>query len=270
MPGLDVIGNISVDHTRRPDGRTAVLLGGAALHTALAAHRAGASAAPVSVIGTDLAARLPGDPRLAGLDFSAVAVANGPTARFDIDYDTSGHVSSLTVAYGVADGLTQHALDRIGRDPADAIHVCCRRPLDAAAVLSALAETGRRFSLDFFVSSAEQMIAAAAPFLAEAAAVFVNAAEYALLADAVPSRRLRLVVVTDGPRPARLLRRGRLAAQARPPATDAVEVTGAGDTLAGTLLAALAAGTGDGTALRAAVTAASEHISAPSLALDNG
>ncbi|MFL6112623.1 MAG: PfkB family carbohydrate kinase [Catenulispora sp.] len=75
-------------------------------------------------------------------------------------------------------------------------------------------------------------------------------------------------MVSDGPKPARALRRGRLAAQARPPHADAVEVTGAGDTLAGTFLAAIAAGAGDSAALRQAVTAAAEHIRTPALTLD--
>ncbi|WP_194891330.1 PfkB family carbohydrate kinase [Catenulispora pinisilvae] len=268
MPGLDVIGNISIDHARYPDGRAARLIGGAALHTAAAAHRAGLSAAPVSVIGTDLA-HLPEDPRLTGLDWSGVVIADGPSSQFVINYDRSGHVSSLTADYGVADGLTEHGLARIHAHAADAAHVCCRRPLDVAAVLSALAASGRRFSVDFFVSSAKQMIVQAAPFLPEAAAVFVNAVEYALLADAVPSRQLRLVVVSDGARPVRLLRRGRLAAQARPGQVDVVEVTGAGDTLAGTFLAAVAAGADDDVALRAAIAAATGHISAPALVLED-
>ncbi|MEZ0108615.1 sugar/nucleoside kinase (ribokinase family) [Catenulispora sp. EB89] len=268
MPRLDVIGNISIDHTRYPDGRTIRLIGGAALHTAAAAHRAGLPAAPVSVVGTDLA-HLPDDPRLTALDWSGITVVDGRSAQFTIEYDTLGCVSSLAAEYGVADGLTRHGLAWIDAHTADAVHVCCRRPLDAAPVLAALAEAGWRFSLDFFVSSAKQMIDQAAPFLPEAVAVFVNAAEHALLTDVVPSRQLRLVVVSDGARPVRLLRRGRLAAQARPPQTTAVEVTGAGDTLAGTFLAAVAAGASDGVALRQAVAAATDHVGAPALALED-
>lgn len=136
--------------------------------------------------------------------------------------------------------------------------------------MPALIEAGKRFSVDFFISSAGQMVDQAAPFLTETSAVFVNAVEYALLADVVPSQHLRLIVISDGARPVRILRRGRLVARVRPPQTDAVEVTGAGDTLAGTFLAALAAGSGDGAALRQAVTAAAERVRLSMLVLEDG
>lgn len=266
MPGLDVIGNIAIDHTRYPDGRSATLLGGAALHTAIAAHRAGLRATPVSVIGADLE-HLPDDPRMAGLDFDGLAIGDGPSARFTIDYDTDADVSSLTAEYGASHALTQHSLRWIGGHRAHMVHVCCRKPLDVAAVLSALTGAGRWFSVDFVVSSARQMITAATPFLPQAATVFVNAGEHAHLADAVPARQLRLVVISDGPRRARVLRRGQPTAQAQPPLTDSVEVTGAGDTLAGTFLAVRAAGASDRAALHRAVAAASAHLTAPPLTL---
>lgn len=130
-------GNISIDSTRYPDVRATRLIGGAALHTAAAAHRASLSAALVFVICGDLA-HLPADARLTGLDCSCVAIVDGPSAQFGIDYDSSGRVSSLTACHGVADGLTEQGLARISAHMADSVHVCCRRPLDVAAVLSAL------------------------------------------------------------------------------------------------------------------------------------
>jgi sugar/nucleoside kinase (ribokinase family) len=267
MPELAVIGNISIDHTHHP-GRHLRLLGGAGLHTALAAHRAGIAAAPVAVIGEDLE-HVRADPRLSGLDLGTVLTSSGPSCRFDLSYDHEGNLSGLTADYGVADGLTEHALARIAAGLSGAVHVCCRRPLDAGAVLAALTATDRRFSVDFFVSSAEEMIGSAAEFLPTARAVFANAAEYDLLIAAVPAHLLQAVIVTDGPRPAQLLRRGRLTAQARPPAAVPIEVTGAGDTLAGTFLAAWTAGAGDAEALRAAVAAASLHTTTQSLALED-
>ena len=53
MELLSVIGNISRDLIVYPGTRTE-MLGGAALHIALAASRAGLRAAPVAVLGTDL------------------------------------------------------------------------------------------------------------------------------------------------------------------------------------------------------------------------
>ncbi len=76
MSGLAVIGNISRDLAVYPGGRRFELLGGAALHVARAAARAGIASAPVSVIGADLA-WVRTDPRLAGLDFTNVKVVPG-------------------------------------------------------------------------------------------------------------------------------------------------------------------------------------------------
>ena len=54
MEVLGVIGNISRDQAIYAGGRHVKLLGGAALHVALAATRAGLPSAPVAVIGSDL------------------------------------------------------------------------------------------------------------------------------------------------------------------------------------------------------------------------
>jgi sugar/nucleoside kinase (ribokinase family) len=73
---LGVMGNISRDIAVYPGGRSFELLGGAALHVARAACRAGLTSAPVSVIGTDLR-WVRDDPRLADLDLSHVEVVAG-------------------------------------------------------------------------------------------------------------------------------------------------------------------------------------------------
>jgi sugar/nucleoside kinase (ribokinase family) len=135
-------------------------------------------------------------------------------------------------------------------------HVCCRRPLDVARILHRLVEAGRVFSVDFHLASAHQLIKAAAEQLPQARVVFVNAAEFTTLATHIDLSRLASVVVTDGPRRATLLRHGRTMATAQPPQASVVEVTGAGDTLAGTFLAHLAHGASAEEALRLAVTAA--------------
>jgi sugar/nucleoside kinase (ribokinase family) len=64
-----------------------------------------------------------------------------------------------------------------------------------------------------------------------------------------------------------MLRFGRVVASVLPPDASAVEVTGAGDTLAGTFLAACARGLGDQAALAAAVGAATEAVSGPGLVI---
>src|ERR1700722_13432740 len=118
---LGVIGNISRDHVAYPTGRGAWLLGGAALHVALAATRAGLAAAPASVIGTDLS-WVASDPRLVDLDMSDVKVAAGPSCAFGLTYDHNGTVTGTTASFGVSQCLTAHALSLLGSRPA--WHVC--------------------------------------------------------------------------------------------------------------------------------------------------
>lgn len=109
---LSVVGNISHDTSHYSDGRRCDRLGGAALHTALAAARADAHAAPVSVIGHDLAG-LPATHPQPGIDWSALAIAHGPSAAFTLTYGTDDTLTSSQADYGITEGLTRHALDHI-------------------------------------------------------------------------------------------------------------------------------------------------------------
>lgn len=265
MTAFAVIGNISRDTVRHPGTPDRELLGGAALHIARAAAHAGLRSTPVAVIGHDLRA-LSADPRLNDLDLSAVAIEPGVSSRFTLIYDEHGQLLDVQSEANVAELLTDHALAWIAEHTAAHWHACCRTPLHVEPVLDALVARGQSFSTDFFSSSAPDLIPAAAPFLLDAEAVFVNATEHEILARHAPTGELRALIVTDGPRPALLYRHGRLAARTVPPATAPVEVTGAGDTLAGTLLAAWAAGLSDHDALRQAVAAATAHTAGPVLA----
>ncbi len=264
---LAVIGNISLDTAIYPNGPSRTTLGGGALHVALAATRAGLAAGPVSVIGSDLD-RIRTDSRLAGIDWSAAATRRGRSATFTLIYTADGELAELDADYGAAASLTDHALARIRAQVDDRYHVCCRRPLDIATILHALSHSGRPFSIDFMVSSARQAIPSTAALIHRADVVFVNSAEYQLLTAAVSARTLPAVIVTDGPRPARLFHEGRLAANVTPPPTAAIEVTGAGDTLTGTFLAARAAGQSESAALYQAVLAAARHTAMPGLSVD--
>jgi sugar/nucleoside kinase (ribokinase family) len=254
---LAVLGNISRDHAIYPDGRRSELLGGAALHVARAAHQAGMACALVSVIGADLD-WIRSDPRLAGLDLSHVATREEPSCVFTLTYTAAGTLASIDCSFGAARSLTSHCLTAIGDH--GQYHVCCRRPLDVAAVLGQLTRDGLAFSADFHLASAGEMIPAALPFLPHASAVFVNTAEYTTLAALIDPDCLAAVVISDGPREATLMRHGQVTVTIKPPGAALVEVTGAGDTLAGTFLAAHAAGLSDDAALRSAVTAATGAI----------
>jgi sugar/nucleoside kinase (ribokinase family) len=262
--GFGVIGNISRDRVSRANGSASELLGGAALHVALAASRAGLRASPASVVGTDLL-RITGDPRLAALDRSLVKVSPGDSCAFRLAYDAGDLLTQTVASFGVAEELTGHALSVLALRPV--WHVCCRRPLDAASVLDRLASDGTPFSADFNLASARELIPAAGTALCQASAVFVNTAELAILSRVASLRDLPLVVVSDGPRPARALRHGHVSASATPPQIAVAEVTGAGDVLAGTFIAAKARGLGDQEALRLAVSAAAEAVSRPGLTL---
>jgi sugar/nucleoside kinase (ribokinase family) len=261
---LAVLGNISRDLAIYPGGRRFEALGGTALHVARAAALAGLAAAPVSVIGTDLS-WIRGDPRLAGIDLAGVKVADGPSCAFTLTYTHAGELASTGCSFGVAESLTAHCLAAIGHHRG--YHVCCRRPLRVRAVLSRLASAGLTFSADFHLASAGELIAEAVTFLPQARVIFVNAAEFTTLATLTDPARLAACVISDGPREVTMLRHGTITAVIRPPSTSPVEVTGAGDTLAGTFLAGVARGLGDGAALQAAVTAAAQSVQSPGLVI---
>jgi sugar/nucleoside kinase (ribokinase family) len=261
---LGVIGNISRDLAIYPGGIRVKILGGAALHVALAAARAGLPAAPISVIGTDLGWIL-GDPRLAAVDLQHVKVAPGRSCTFRLNYDKAGHMTSTEASFGVAARLTGHALSAVGSH--SACHVCCRRPLDASVILRRLATAGVPYSVDFHLASASAVMPTARAALPHADTVFVNAAEFAILSQVTDPATLGTVVISDGPRPAKVLQHGQQVASAMPPTTTVAEVTGAGDTLAGTFLAASAQGMGWQAALREAVNAASQAVARPGLTI---
>ncbi|MFB7938267.1 PfkB family carbohydrate kinase [Streptomyces sp. NPDC056049] len=225
---------------------------------------AGRRAAPVCVLGDDLA-YLPQAPGLDALDWTARLQTNGTSTTFDLEYDLQGELVEVRTDYGVAEALTEHALGHITTHPRAAFHVCCRRPLDVEAVLHRITRTTASFSVDFFLPSAESMIRAAAPWLPAATTLFVNAAEYRLLSQAVDCHTLPEVVVTDGPRPAEVHRFGHQVASVVPPPRPAQEVSGAGDTLAGTYLAHRSRGATIAQALAEATAAAARYVASPSL-----
>ncbi|GAA3762060.1 carbohydrate kinase family protein [Salinactinospora qingdaonensis] len=254
---VGVIGNISRDRVTYPN-QSRLLLGGSALYIAAAATTAGVPAAPISVIGSDLA-DLPHDPRFNGIDWSLLHIAPGLSCSFTLTYDSSGTLRQTTTYPGVAEALTEHALQNLNARGFH--HVSCRRPLDAGQVLQQLVWTATPFSVDFHIASARRIIPATATFLPHADTIFVNADEFAILRAYVNLHTLPRLLVTDGPRHVVLLRHGRTAArELPPPTTDPAEVTGAGDTLAGTFLAHRLNSADDGTALEQAVNAATASL----------
>ncbi|MGW8375424.1 carbohydrate kinase family protein [Streptomyces sp. ODS28] len=253
-----VIGNISRDHIHRPGQLPGRQLGGAALHLSIAAVRAGHRAAPVAALGPDLS-HLPTDPRLFGLDWSLVHSGTRASTTFTIRYDEHGTIRSVDADYAIGAELTEHALKIINQRLPDAFHISCRKPLDVPAILQALTAQGRTFSLDFHLPSAPQMIPAAAAWLHHAVAIFANAEEHRILSATLPERTCREVIVSDGPRAARVLLHGHLHHLVTPPTVRLRQLTGAGDTLAGTYLALRARGQTPAISLDQAVRAATRY-----------
>ena len=261
---LGVIGNVSRDRASYPDGRRYTFIGGAALHVALAAHRAGMKASPIAVIGEDLVSPLM-NRKVGGLDLSYIKVAMRPSCTFRLEYGQGDQLTSAECDFGAAEENTAHALSVLGRH--DGYHICCRRPLKARLILEQLVRLGACFSADFYLTSAASLIPAVVDFLPYAKTVFINAAEFEVLRTACDPCELPSIVVSSGPHIAYLLRHGCITATAKPPEAAVSEVTGAGDTLAGTFLAVAAAGLSDAEALDAAVHAAARAVSSPGITI---
>ncbi len=249
-----LIANIGWVRSCHPDGSSHTFVGGAGLHLSLAVSGAGGLAAPISVIGGDLGEIVTAlhERHVDVRDIKAVR--EQLSCRFDLSYDESGNLISVASRFRAAVALTEHALSRL-HAPGH-YHVSCRRPLDVEQVLAALDD--RPFSLDFYSPSAAAGLHAAAAFLPAAAVIFTNEAEYRLLGQVVDLERLRLLVISDGGRRVRVISYGRTVAATQPPVVATREVTGAGDTLAGTYLACTLAGATTQDALDAAVRAASD------------
>lgn len=262
MTELAVIGNISRVKSCYQGGRTCEFVGGGAFHVALASASAGILTSPISLVGTDLR-WLWNVPLSSNLDLSFVDVLRGESSRFEITYDAEGAVKEIECRYGVATDLVLHARQLIGRHKQ--YHVCCRQPLSPEDVLADLVRTKVSFSVDFYVSSAVEMIARCVPFLPHANACFFNSREYELLCNHLEPDCLECVVVSDGSRAVHIFRYGKQVARILPRAMTPLEVTGAGDTLAGTLIAAWWHGFDDVTAGRMAIDAATSSLAGPAL-----
>lgn len=161
----------------------------------------------------------------------AVISRDGGAARHIALAAERGGLSATPVS--ADDGLAE-----IHKGLTRTFHVCCRGLLGVATVLNALIHNGYPFSVDFVVSGARNTIANAKYLMHHADPVFVNATDYPPATAETP----HTVIVTDGSRPVRLFRDGRLVASATPAA-------GVGDAFIGAFLAARAGGLSDSDAL---------------------
>jgi len=269
MTGVVVVGGINQDVTvrvaRRPvPGETVVgdgpatSAGGKGANMAVAAARAGASVALCGAVGDDPAgteqlAQL----RAAGVDVARVAVRASVATGTALIVLTPDGENAIAVGAGANATLSDA---EVAAACAGARVVLAQTEVGAGPVDAAAATPGVRLVL-----SPAPVVALAARTLARADPLVVNEEEASELAGHADAARVlaatgaRSVVVTLGAAGAELADATgsrRIAS----PTVAAVDTTGAGDVLAGTLAAALERGAGLDEALTEAVAAAAASV----------
>ena len=243
MPTVAVIGSVNLDIVARvarlpAPGETVTgaklhrFPGGKGANQALAAQRLGADVSLVARVGDDAAA----DEALAllregGVDLSACeAVPDVATGTALIAVAPSGE-NQIVVAPGANSLLVP---DRVKVPVADA--VICQLEVPVATIAS----VAKTFDGFFCVNLAPAMEIDVA-VLQRADLVVVNETESDWYGASL-SACTGLVATTRGAGVASLERDGELVAEARPPAIEAVDATGAGDTFTAALTVALVEG----------------------------
>lgn len=272
MTRTTVVGGINQDVTvrvrRRPvPGETVVgdgpatSAGGKGANMAVAAARAGAEVVLCGAVGDDAAGREQFDAlRAGGVDVGHVATRADAATGTALIVVTPDGENAIVVGAGANATLTD---EEVTAACAGAAVVLAQTevgagPADAAA--RAAAASGARLVL-----SPAPVVPLAAETLALADPLVVNeeeAAEIAGAADATSVRQrtgARSVVVTLGARGAELADADGVRRIASPK-VEAVDTTGAGDVLAGTLAAALTTAASLDEALAVAVGAAAESV----------
>ena len=262
MPTVAVIGSVNLDIVARvarlpTPGETVTgaelhrFPGGKGANQALAAQRLGADVSLVARVGDDAAA----DEALAllrdgGVDLSAcVAIPDVATGTALIAVAPSGE-NQIVVAPGANRCLLPDQLEIPDTDA-----VICQLEVPVETVVSvATAYKG------FFCVNLAPAMEIDVAVLQRADLVVVNETEsdwYGASLRACAG----LVATTRGAGVASLERDGEVIAEARPPATDAVDATGAGDTFTAALTVALVEGQAPEAALRFACAAGAAAVS---------
>jgi ribokinase len=243
MPTVAVIGSVNLDIVARvarlpAPGETVTgaelhrFPGGKGANQALAAQRLGADVSLVARVGDDAVA----DEALAllregGVDLSAcVAIPNVATGTALIAVAPSGENQIV-----VAPGANRYLLpDQVEVPDADAVICQLEVPVDT------IASVAKTFDGFFCVNLAPAMEIDVA-VLQRADLVVVNETESDWYGASL-SACAGLVATTRGAGLASLEQDGELVAEARPPAIEAVDATGAGDTFTAALAVALIEG----------------------------
>ncbi len=234
--------------------------GGKGLNQAVAAGRDGARTVFVGTVGDDANARLLRAALTeAGVDVTGLRAAAGPSGTALITVDDAG-ANTIVVVPGANATVKPDAVPPL--DPGDVLLLQLEIPLPTVRAVAATA-----------ARSGAVVVLNAAPaaeldddLLHAVDHLVVNEGEAALIAGRGPAtdpaasasallRRVRSVVVTLGGDGALVVSRGAQALRVPAPAVETVDTTGAGDTFAGVLAAALAGGQALPDAVRRAVAA---------------
>lgn len=256
MPTVAVIGSVNLDIVARvahlpAPGETVTgaelhrFPGGKGANQALAAQRLGADVSLVARVGDDAAA----DEALAllrdgGVDLSAcVAIPGVATGTALIAVSPSGENQIV-----VAPGANRYLLaDQVEAPDTDAVICQLEVPVETIASVAAAYK-------GFFCVNLAPAMEIDVAVLQRADLVVVNETESAWYGASL-SACAGLVATTRGAGVASLERDGELVAETRPPATEAVDATGAGDTFTAALTVALVEGQAPGKALQFACAA---------------
>jgi sugar/nucleoside kinase (ribokinase family) len=229
---LVIIGNISHDHVWYGKEQRASFFGGAGLNVALAAAHCGIRPRLISVIGErDHQFLQELEPFIST---ALIATLPGETCQFEMHYTIQGALEELFCRFGVATYIDVYIndLDMLAQHT----HICCRTPLHPSLILPRLVSMNTSFSLDFMVSSASQQIFQCRDWIKYAKCVFVNQQEYEVLEGLYPPQQIQMLVVTNGGGPIRIFHSGAETFHTHSLTQAFYDVTGAGDTLAGTFL----------------------------------
>ncbi len=219
--------------------------GGKGANQALAAQRLGATVSLIACVGEDAAA----DEALCllregGVDLAACRVVEGAQTGTALIAVAPGGENHIVVAPGANRSLTA---EDVGAPQADAL--ICQLEVPVPVIVHA-ANTFRGFFSVNLAPAAEIDVRV----LQRADLVIVNESESAWYGESL-SACTGMIATTRGSGTATLTRAGDLIAQAKPPAVEAVDTTGAGDAFTAALTISLAEGQEPDQALRFACAA---------------
>jgi ribokinase len=257
MASITVIGSVNLDIVAKAPklpapGETVTgarlhrFPGGKGANQALAAQRLGATVSLVACVGDDAGA----DEALAllragGVDLSGIRTLPGASTGTALIAVAPDGDNQIVVAPGANALLT---IDEVSAPVSDAVICQLEVPTDT------IADVARSYE-GFFCVNLAPAKQVDVSILQRADLVVVNETEASWYGATLSACR-GLVATTRGAGVATLEREGSVIAETRPPAVDAVDATGAGDTFTAALTVALVEGREQGAALRFACAAA--------------